>query len=155
MAKNVPENLLHHIRHLAGMLRAKSSSDTELLAAFVGGDQRAFDALVVRHGPPVWDACQRILGDTPDAEDAFQATFIALAQQVRRIRPEALARWLHQTAHQSALMIRRSSQRRGRMHRRLASEVRSPVSHAPGDVDEERALVREELRPYPRSCGCR
>ncbi len=34
--------------------------------------------LLGRHGPMVLDVCRQVLRDPDDAEDAFQATFLAL-----------------------------------------------------------------------------
>ena len=44
----------------------------------------------------VWSVCQRVLRNTPDAEDAFQGTFLVLARKARSIRkPELLGNWLY------------------------------------------------------------
>jgi DNA-directed RNA polymerase specialized sigma24 family protein len=83
-------------------------TDGQLLRAFVRHrDRVALEALVWRHGPMVWGVCRRVLGNAPDAEDAFQATFLVL---VRRAATAAstgsVADWLHGVACQTALMAR-------------------------------------------------
>src|SRR5438105_3110616 len=77
----VPTAVLRHVRCLA-VDPPQRLSDSELLTLFVGrGDRAAFDALVRRHGPMVLGLCRRLLHDTHDAEDAFQATFLVLARK--------------------------------------------------------------------------
>ena len=80
------------VRVAAGCEVEPSGADRALLAAFLGGDREAaFARIVQRHGAMVFGACQRLLGDRHDAEDAFQATFLILARKARSIaRPEAL-----------------------------------------------------------------
>ena len=60
----------------------EDSSDEELLAQFLNAEdvasQEAFRVLVGRHGPRVLGICRQILNREHDAEDAFQATFLAL-----------------------------------------------------------------------------
>src|SRR5204863_6124480 len=59
-----------------------------------------------RHGPMVLGVCRRGAGDS--ADDAFQATFLALARQAGRVR-EYLPGWLHRVATRTS---RRSANRR-------------------------------------------
>jgi DNA-directed RNA polymerase specialized sigma24 family protein len=59
-------------------------SDGELLERFAArGDGEAFAAIVARHGAMVLSVFQATLGlrDASDAEDAFQATFLALVRR--------------------------------------------------------------------------
>ena len=81
--------------------------DGPLLARFVeGGDGRAFEALVDRHGSMVWATCRAVLRDPHDAEDAFQSAFVALARRSRTVRrPESLAPWLHRVAYREAIRV--------------------------------------------------
>src|SRR5262245_53396789 len=59
--------------------RVRGLPDPELLRRFSAQrDEAAFHALLRRHGPMVLDVCRGVLGDGPDAEDAFQATFLVL-----------------------------------------------------------------------------
>src|SRR5262249_40800706 len=93
------------------LLRMANSGepDAVLLGRFVGSrDEAAFAALVERHGPMVLSVCRRALGDVHAAEDAFQAAFLALARNARRVRqPAALSAWLYGTSVRIALSARR------------------------------------------------
>src|SRR5262249_58153110 len=101
------------LRHLCDLTVARGTeglSDTELLRRFCAGrEETAFAALMHRHGRMVWGVCRDVLRHEQDAEDAFQATFLALARQAGAIRKgEAVASWLHGTARRIALAARRA-----------------------------------------------
>lgn len=77
---------------------AEAATDAALLDRFARRrDQDAFTLLVERHGPLVLGVCRRTLGHTPDADDAFQATFLALALNTGRVH-ESLPGWLYRVA---------------------------------------------------------
>ncbi len=67
-------------------------------------DPAAFEVLVWRHGPMVWGVVRRILRHNHDAEDAFQATFLALAREAKRV--DGVAGWLHRVAFHVALKVK-------------------------------------------------
>src|ERR1700738_251013 len=101
MAATSAHPVLQFIRRLTVGGDAGDTPDGQLLARFVAErDEAAFAALVQRHGPLVFGVCRRILGDTPDAEDAFQAAFLVLSRKARSLRqPELLGNWLYGVAY--------------------------------------------------------
>src|SRR5436190_9777932 len=103
------DSLLRHLRRLVHRPPSTTTTDGALVDDFVRRkDQDAFAALVARHGPMVFGVCRRILRDAHAAEDAAQATFVVLVRRAADIRrPDALAGWLHGTAHRLALGLRR------------------------------------------------
>src|SRR5262245_1702072 len=106
-------------------------ADTQLLARFVRErDEAAFAAILDRHGRFVWGVCRGLLLNEADAEDAFQATFVALFLGAARIRQQgSLAPWLHATATRIARNVRLTAARRARREQRAARpEAAPPVS---------------------------
>jgi RNA polymerase sigma factor (sigma-70 family) len=95
-------------------LTCPSPGDAELIGRWVQRrDEDAFTALVSRHGRMVHGVCRRVLGNTHDADDAFQAVFLTLARKADGLRrPEALAGWLHGVAVRLACKARMATSRR-------------------------------------------
>src|SRR5262245_65297742 len=92
--------ILRHIRRLGETHTTCAQSDGQLLQRYaIHREEEAFAALMRRHGGLVWNVCRHILHRHHDAEDAFQATFLVLARQVKSIRKrESVASWLHGVA---------------------------------------------------------
>jgi RNA polymerase sigma factor (sigma-70 family) len=88
-------------------------ADRDLLRAFVDrADGDAFAELVTRHGPLVLGVCRRVLADAPEAEDAFQATFLILARKAGSVStPEKLGSWLYGVALRCASQARKAARR--------------------------------------------
>ncbi|MGD0043793.1 MAG: sigma factor, partial [Isosphaeraceae bacterium] len=92
-------------------------TDGQLLERFRAGDKEsaepAFTALVERHGPMVWRVCHRVLTDSHQAQDAFQATFLVLVRQAGSVRhKDSVASWLHGVAYRVASCARSAESRR-------------------------------------------
>ena len=129
---------------------AQPASDAVLLERFrLRQDEEAFAALVARHGPMVRRLCGRILANTQDAEDAFQATFLVLARKATVVRPTTLASWLHGVAYRVACKARGSAAR----HRLQPLPLDVPDPHADPLAEvsarEVLTLFDEELRRLP------
>src|SRR5262249_20937061 len=101
-------------------------SDRQLVErALAGRDEAAFEAILRRHGPMVYRVCWRVLQHHQDAEDAFQATFLVLAQRLRTVRKHgSLASWLHGVAYRVALKLKaQAATRRRREEQAAASQT--------------------------------
>jgi hypothetical protein len=108
MSKGEMHSVLRHIRQMVGKTELGNRSDGQLLHQFISRrDEAAFAALVQRHGPMVLGVCRRLLRNSYDAEDAFQATFLLLVRNARSIaRPESVSSWLYGVAFKIAVRAR-------------------------------------------------
>jgi RNA polymerase sigma factor (sigma-70 family) len=130
--------VVRHLRRIATPKAGAPSTDAELLARFVAQrDEAAFAEIVQRHGPLVWALCRSQLS-AADADDAFQATFLVLARQARKIRkPGSLVCWLSGVARRVVRRARSQETRRREAERRV---------EAPRGRDEAGAVERNEWR---------
>ena len=96
--------MVQRLHSLLAKGEAAEQGDADLLRRFAGqGDAAAFAAIVHRHGPMVLGVCRRLLHNSADADDAFQATFAVLIRKAASLsRPERLAGWLFQVAYRTA-----------------------------------------------------
>jgi DNA-directed RNA polymerase specialized sigma24 family protein len=79
----------------------------------------AFAGLIERHGRLVWAVCRHLPG--PEADGAFQATFLVLFRNAGRIRkPDSLAAWLHGVADRVSAKARRLARKRADRERAAA-----------------------------------
>jgi RNA polymerase sigma factor (sigma-70 family) len=141
--------LLHCVRRFAGAPTAEVP-DALLLQRFVEQrDEAAFELLVWRHQRVVLNVCRRVLGREQDAEDAFQATFLALARKASSIsRRQSLAGWLYRVAFRIALRVKTDTAKRVRHEAKAAEVLRrfsSPEPDAAAARHDLRQIIDEEM----------
>jgi RNA polymerase sigma factor (sigma-70 family) len=109
MANGQVQAVINQMRKLVG--RQNALSDGQLVQDFVQlRDEAAFEVLIWRHATMVLNLCQRILHDSHEAEDAFQASFLILARKGASIgKHESVASWLYKVAYRVALRVRSKS----------------------------------------------
>jgi RNA polymerase sigma factor (sigma-70 family) len=120
------------------------------LTAFVTRhDEAAFAALVERHGPLVWGLCRRLLAHSHDAEDAFQAAFLALVRQSGAIRRrDRLGPWLYGVTLRIARKLRTAAVRRHTLPQPPTPEG-EPDPAVVAEQCERQRLLAEELAALP------
>jgi RNA polymerase sigma factor (sigma-70 family) len=146
----MPTRLIHHLRRAALVHEAGGLSDGQLLKCFVTiRDEAAFEALVRRHGPMVLGVCRRVLGNLPDAEDAFQAVFLVLVRKAASLHaPELLANWLYGVAYRTALKAREALVRQW-THEKQVKDMPHPQAEPETVRKELQLLLDQELRRLP------
>ncbi len=122
--------------------------DGDLVAAFTDHrDEAAFAELVRRHGAVVRAACRRMLPNPPDADDAFQATFLVLARRGPGLDPaQPLGPWLYRVAVLTSRTLRRGNARR---FARLEAPPPAGRRVAPADTADLRIDLDAALLALP------
>ena len=149
-----PNGEVHrYVRALFDVGTVAGLSDGQLLehCAGRGGElaELAFSALVERHGPMVLRVCQRMLADSHDAEDAFQAVFLVLVRRAESIRSrDSVASWLHGVALAVASAARAARDRRT-AHERRAAERTAVADDERSALDELGRALQEEIGRMP------
>jgi RNA polymerase sigma factor (sigma-70 family) len=121
-------------------------SDATLAERFAAGDEAAFDVIYERHRPVVLAVCMGVLGTPPDAEDATQETFSALAVVLRTRPPAELRPWLIRVARNASIDTTRR-----RRHRLLTldGEIPEIAARPAGPGQAELAVVLDGIRELP------
>ena len=144
--------ILDAIRKQVEVMTGEDEADASLVARFVASnDAAAFATIVRRHGTMVWGVCRNLLPQDGDAEDAFQATFLALVRSAKNVRNTAtLGPWLHGVAVRVATKLKRTAARRKIREGIVARpEATSPV--ADSQWDALLAAVHEEVNRLPEA----
>jgi RNA polymerase sigma factor (sigma-70 family) len=152
MAGNRSDRVPRQVHRLFHVGAVGTMSDAQLLERFVScrdeTAEAAFEELVTRHGPMVLRVCRGVLRDAHDAEDAFQAVFLVLANRARAIRRSgSVASWLFGVAHRVAHQGKRTAARRRALDQHAAE--RNPESGRPVEVDPDQGILHEEIHRLP------
>jgi RNA polymerase sigma factor (sigma-70 family) len=141
---------VQHLRRAVLLHEADGLTDSVLLGWFIERrDEAAFEVLVRRHGPMVLSVCRRLLGHGPDAEDAFQATFLVLVRKAAAVVPrERVGHWLYGVAYQTARKARALAARR-RARERQVTAMPEPEAAPPADWRDVAPLLDQELNRLP------
>ena len=148
MTPTLLQTVLRRAARLTDDPTAPGASDADLLRRFADAhDEAAFQTLLDRHGPLAWAVCRQMLADPADAEDAFQATFLALVQSAGKLgRVKSVGGWLHGVAVKVCLKVRRSAVRRKAREARSAKPEAVPSGP---QWDDLHAAVHEEVERLP------
>jgi len=105
--------------------------ETHLVAQAKDGDERAFEALFHAYERRVYSLCMRMTGDSSEAEDLTQETFLQIFRKLSTFRNESVfGTWLHRVAVNVVLMH----------HRRKRLQL---VPFEPADLSQEEPIHRE------------
>lgn len=131
-----PSNLTKRVvdTHPAVAARSASAADAALVERCRRGDLGAFEDLYGQHAQRLYNVALRMLGNTADAEDVVQDTFLLAHRRLDTFRGEAaLGTWLYRLAVNQCL---------DRIRSRAGREAR-----ATGSLDDPETPWQPAARP--------
>ena len=89
-------------------------NERELIARLQKRDETAFEELLRQYEKKVYTLCFRMCGNSEDAEEAAQDTFLALWRGIDRFRQEAsLSTWIYRLASNACIDLLRRRKKQG------------------------------------------
>ena len=144
----------------ARLASIRDTSDEELLAACLRGDQLAWNELIDRYSALIYSIPLKYGLGEPDAADVFQSVCITLLEKLGSIRaPRGLAAWIITTTSRKCLAVARQ-RRRDQLHTMPVALTDPEVSPIDPDLlpDEEllslerQHVVRLAVERLPETC---
>jgi RNA polymerase sigma factor (sigma-70 family) len=137
---------------------ATTTSDEDLLAACLNGEQAAWDALVDRYSALIYSIPLKYGFGDADAADIFQSVCVTLVEKLGTIRaPRGLAAWIITTTSRQCIAFARQ-----RSREQARSMVDGALGTEPTDPDllpedellalERQHVVRTAVNQLPENC---
>jgi RNA polymerase sigma-70 factor (ECF subfamily) len=134
---------------------ADLAADAALVAAFKGGDVRAFDTLFARYGQPIFGYVYRSVDDPALAEELTQEVFLKAFLHLRHTAAQtAFKAWIYRIATTTCIDAQRAAARRP-VPAREEEALALVADGAAGDPEqrlvqgEQRRAVRRTLDALP------
>lgn len=125
--------------------RSDRAAEARLVARARAGDRSAFDDLVERYAPQIYNLSLRITGSPEEAEDCVQETFLRAYSAMHTFRGQAaFFTWLYQVA----LNVARDSARR-RRHQAVSLSELVPQDDQDGPSDPALGLAADDPSLQP------
>jgi RNA polymerase sigma-70 factor (ECF subfamily) len=127
------------------------AADAALVERCRRGDLGAFEELYRLHAPRLYNLALRMLGNTADAEDAVQDTFLVAHKRLDTFRGEAaLGTWLYKlTVNQCLDRLRGRASRESQATDSLDEPERTWQPRARGDSAVERMDLKSAIAKLP------
>ncbi|MAO46950.1 MAG: RNA polymerase subunit sigma-24 [Crocinitomicaceae bacterium] len=123
-----------------------SLSDSELIRAYRGGDEQAFEILLTRHQERVYTKINFIVRDSELANDLFQDTFIKVVRLLKEgkyIEEGKFLPWILRIAHNMSIDHFRRNKKMRMVRSKDEMDVFATVDN--GDVHVEDQLVENQI----------
>ncbi|MBM71525.1 MAG: RNA polymerase subunit sigma-24 [Crocinitomicaceae bacterium] len=121
-------------------------SDSELIRAYRGGDEQAFEILLTRHQDRVYTKINFIVRDSELANDLFQDTFIKVVRLLKEgkyVEEGKFLPWILRIAHNMAIDHFRRNKKMRMVRSRDEMDVFATIQT--GDAHIEDILVKDQI----------
>jgi RNA polymerase sigma-70 factor, ECF subfamily len=144
-------------------IAVESWDDRRLIAESLSGHSAAFGILVRRHQDRLYNTVYRLLGNSEDAQDVIQESFISAYQSLSSFKGDAkFFTWLYRIAMNAAISLKRKKKAAvsldtGSKHDLVIDPLDQSLDHQPGDAmerqEEEQRLqgALDRLSPEHKS----
>jgi RNA polymerase sigma-70 factor (ECF subfamily) len=121
--------------------------DAAAVAQARGGDRDAFRLLVERHSRSVFKVAYRVTGNTQDAEDVVQETFLKAYKQLDRFESRAsFGTWIHRIAMNCAVDLLRARPKREQLEQMEAlDDLGDAAATSPPLPSPERLMASAQV----------
>jgi len=143
-------------RHLDRRVESSASSESALVAAASGGDERAFRRIVETYVDDVSRTVTGMLGPGPDIDDVVQNVFIKLHRSLHSFRGDSsLKTYITRMAINQSLDALRKRKRSRWMQPWISEDVYDPPASERSDADlaaaEQSRILREAVDRLPEN----
>lgn len=130
----------------------KTASDHELIEAVKGGEESAFDEVVMRYRQPITNYIFRILNDYEEAVDLSQETFVRVYFAIERYHTEfAFSTYIYRIATNLAISEIRKRKRRKLFS--LTGLFQSDDDRKEFDIADEKKLQDVDLIEFEKKAA--
>jgi RNA polymerase sigma-70 factor, ECF subfamily len=134
-----------------GAAAEATSEDAALAAACLSGDLRAYERLYAMHGARMKNLARNVLGNSSDAEDAVQETFLKVQRSIGSFRGQSsFVTWTYRILINTCYDARRSRLRKKEVANDDSSETAPPEPRAPGAHPALRMALERALAALTR-----
>ena len=128
-----------------------TSEDAALAAACRSGDLRAYERLYAMHGARMRNLARNVLGNTVDAEDAVQETFLKVQRSIASFRGQSsFVTWTYRILINTCYDARRSRMRKKEVANDDSEETPRMEPRAPGAHPTLRMALERALEKLTR-----
>jgi RNA polymerase sigma-70 factor, ECF subfamily len=136
---------------LAGTAGERVSEDAALAAACQAGNLQGYERLYALHGARMKNLARNVLGNSADAEDAVQETFVKMQRSISSFRGQSsFVTWTYRILINTCYDARRSRLRKKEVASEDSEETPRPEPRAPGAHPSLRMALERALAKLTR-----